>query len=312
MSINLPALSLLFGIISTTVLHIAKAMERQGIEIFDQLKARLTRQNLPEEAKGLKKPAIYLVGFVLNNLTMLWIMLSNMFGPAYLFTNMFGLGLVALMIYSAKLLKEPIQRIEYGGAALIIGGSMVIAIETIFARDPALNYSTMDVTLTWVVIAVFMGIFGALLVFSIKTHKGVGVLFGLFAGGCGGLDPILKGIGQQLGGFSGFLPSTPEGWIAFLPSFVVSSLAFWVTQWGFARKAQASVLVPCYNSCYIVLPIILNVIAWPGFGLFWSTYAGLGLVIVGIVLMQAFKKPITPLENLNVKKSEENRVPSTN
>ncbi len=284
----------MFGIISTVLLHIAKAMERQGIEIFDQIKAKLTRQDVPEAAKGLKKPTIYLVGFVLNNLTFLWMMLANMFGPSYLFTNMFGLGLIALMLYSAKILREPIQKVEYWGAAVIIAGSLILAIETIFARDPLINYSTMNLGMAWIVIAVFMGIFGGLLVFSIKTRKGVGVLFGLFAGGCGGLDPILKGIGQQIGGFSGFLPSTPEGWIAFLPSFIVSTLAFWVTQWGFARKARASVLVPCYNSCYIVLPIILNLVAWPGFGLFWSTYVGLILVLVGIILMQAFKKSNTP------------------
>ena len=291
MSLNIPALSVMFGIISTTLLHIAKAMERQGIEIFDQLKAKLTRQEIPEEARGLKKPLIYIIGVILNNLTILWIMLSNMFGPSYLFTNMFGLGLVALMIYSAKILKEPVQLVEYLGATFIITGSMVIAIETIFARDPNLNYSTMDVPMAWFLIFLFLGIFGGLLIFSIKTQKGVGVFFGLFAGGCGALDPILKGVGQQLGGFSSFFPSTTEGWIAFLPSFIMSSLAFWITQWGFARKARASILVPSYNSCYIILPILLNLIAWPGFEMFWSTYLGLCLEIMGIVLMQAFKKP---------------------
>ncbi len=293
MAMNIPALSVMFGIICTVILHISKAMERHGIEIFTQIKAKLTKQTLSDDAKGVKKPAIYVIGFALNNTTPLWAMLSNMFGPSYLFTNMFGLGLIALMIYSTKVLKEPIKNIEYWGAGVIVAGSIILALEAILVRDPNVNYSTMDLPTAWTVIGIFLGIFGGLLAFSIKTRKGTGVFFGLFAGGCGGLDSFLKAIGQQYGE-TGFLPSTPEGWFAFLPSFIVAMVAFWVTQWGFTRKARASVLVPSYNSCYIVLPIIISLFAWPGFGLFWSTYVGLILVIVGIVLMQAFKQPASP------------------
>ncbi len=52
MSMNIPALAVMFGIISTTVLHIAKAMEQQGIEIFDQQKAKLQVPSLTTSVAG--------------------------------------------------------------------------------------------------------------------------------------------------------------------------------------------------------------------------------------------------------------------
>jgi hypothetical protein len=38
-----PALILLLGILSTTQTHLAKALERQAIETFDLIRARLKR-----------------------------------------------------------------------------------------------------------------------------------------------------------------------------------------------------------------------------------------------------------------------------
>ena len=41
------------------------------------------------------------------------------------FTSMFGIGLIALMIYSSRILKEKISKMEYIGAAILIIGAII-------------------------------------------------------------------------------------------------------------------------------------------------------------------------------------------
>ncbi len=109
------------------------------------------------------------------------------------------------------------------------------------------------------------------------------------------MDPFFKGIGQSAGGTAGFLPVTPAGWLVFLVSFGVGAAAFWLTQVGYMKQAAASVLVPCYNSMYIVFPILVSYFVLPGFTVNWVTFLGIGLTVLGIVLMQAFKPMKAPI-----------------
>jgi hypothetical protein len=115
-----------------------------------------------------------------------------------------------------------------------------------------------------------------------KSPNIIGFVFGLVAGGCGGIDPFFKAIftNDVLGA---------GGWVALMFSFVLSVMAFMTTQWGFARKARSNVLVPAYNSTYVVLPVVFQALLLPGFELYVTTYIALALVIAGIVLMKAFK-----------------------
>jgi drug/metabolite transporter (DMT)-like permease len=283
--------SILFGIISTTQLHLAKAMERQSIDVFDQIRAKLKKEEIPQEIAGAKKPILYIIAMVLNNTVFLYMMASGYLGTsAVYFTSMFGIGLIFLMIYSTKVLKEPIMRVEYAGAAVLISGTIILGLNAIFGQDPSSSYATMDTTAVWLFVATFSSIGGVCILVSYKTGKATGLIYGLFAGMLASLDPVYKALGSQLGGTSSFLPSTTQGWIFFIASFGVTAVSFTLTQWGFARKASASVLVPMYNSAYVVTPIIIQIVAWPGYQLGPLTIVGLALVITGIILMRAFKK----------------------
>jgi hypothetical protein len=287
---DIPLISIIFGIISTIVLHIAKSMERQGIEIFDQIRSKVKNENLSDELKGKKKPIIYTIGLILNNTVFIYAMVANMFGEAPYYTSMFGIGLIALMLYSTKVLKESIKKIEYIGAIVLVTGTLFLGIESIYRPDYA---EPINLTIAFTCIFIFMGLAAILCTIAYRKNiiAFVGIVFGLFAGGFGGLDPVLKAIGQSEGGSEGgFLPSTPVGWLIFLISFIAGTAAFILTQWGFAKKAPASVLVPCYNSLYVILPILLYALALPGFAVTPITIIGVALTIVGIVLMQAFKR----------------------
>ena len=280
------------GILSTVLIHISKAMERHGIEIFDQIRAKRSggSKNEPHTEENVKKPKIYVAGVLLNFTAPIWAILAGRYAAPSYFTSMYGLGLIALMFYSSNILHEPIEKIEYIGAGILILGTLVLGIENIFR--PELDMSAIDLSQIWLILGLLILIGGICVVFAYKNGKPmvVGLIFGLFAGATGGLDPVLKGIAQNLGGTAGFTPSTPSGWWIFFVSFCLAATAFSFTQWGFAKDARASTLVPAYNSLYVVLPIIVMSIALPGFEITGYTILGMALVVTGIVLMQAFKK----------------------
>ncbi|TKJ23284.1 MAG: hypothetical protein CEE43_03890 [Promethearchaeota archaeon Loki_b32] len=92
------------------VLHLAKAMEMHGIEIFSRKKTF--------KQKG-KKPLIYIIGFALNNTVIIWQILGTTFASAAVFSSGFGLGLILLMLYSHYILHEEIKTPELIGALLI-------------------------------------------------------------------------------------------------------------------------------------------------------------------------------------------------
>jgi len=284
---NNALLVMALGILSTTQLHLAKAMQRQGIEIYDRLQARLKRtgEPLPGDAR---KPAIYVAGVILNQVEFVYAILAQPFGPPALFTSMFGMGLVALMLYAALVMKESIGRLEAIGSGLIVAGTLTIGIENLWRQD--YDRFQMDVGAMLTVLLIVVGLAGLAMVLAYKrgSVNQIGLVFGLGAGALGGLDPFLKGVGQNLGGTPGFIPRTVPGMILFVSSFVIGFLAFATTQVGFARKAQASVLVPAYDSAYIVLPVLLQTFLLPSYRLYWTTVAGIGSILAGVVLMRAF------------------------
>ena len=280
---NIP-LVILLGVVFSIQTHLAKALERQGIEVFDQIKARIQKRDGMDA--GLKKPLIYTIGVGLNNTVFIWAVLAQPHGPPALFTSMFGVGLVFLILYAAFILKEPVTRFGVAGATLIFAGTLVIGVENI-SRVNSGRFN-MDVNTMAAVLLVWIAL-GVLSIIWANRYRDltlIALIYGAFAGGLGGLDPFLKGVGQNLGGGEpGILPSTFLGTLIFLASFLIGFIAFLVTQFGFARKAPASVLVPAYNAMYIVLPVILQIFLLPAYAIYWTTVIGIGLIIIGIILM---------------------------
>ncbi len=283
---NIP-LVLLFGTISTIQTHLAKALERQGIEVFDQIRAKLTKSGQPVEG-GLRKPIIYTIGLILNNTLFIWPILAQPYGPPALFSSVFGLGLVFLMAYAAAVMKEKITCREAVGAAAIVLGTTGIGYENI-VRAEEIDRFTMNLPALFLALGIWVAIS---LTFAISASRAkdlrlIAVSFGLMAGGFGSLDPFLKGVGQNYGGSSSILPSSAVGGAIFASSFVIGFLAFLVTQIGFAKKARASLLVPAYNAAYIGLPVLWQTILLPGYRPTAFTGFSLALILSGVLAMGA-------------------------
>jgi drug/metabolite transporter (DMT)-like permease len=281
-------LVLLLGIISTIQTHLAKALERQGIEVFDQIKAKLQKSGQPVEG-GLKKPVIYTIGVALNNTLFVWSTLAQPYGPPALFSSMFGIGLVFLMVYAGTVLKEKITRREMAGAAAILLGTLAIGLDNLIRAE--MDRFRMNLTALFVALGLWLALSLAFVVLANRARRLglIALAYGLLAGGLGSLDPFFKGVGQNYGGRPGFLPSNPLGSVLFISSFVIGFLAFLVTQFGFAKKARASLLVPAYNAAFIGLPILWQLLLLPGYRLSWLTAAGTALVLAGVAGMQVFK-----------------------
>jgi len=280
-------LGLLFGIINTLILHLAKSMERQGIEIFSR------KKTLKEKGK---KPLIYIIGLILNNTVMIWQILGTSFASAAVFSSVFGLGLILLMVYSHYILHEEIERPELIGAIVIIIGTTMVGF--VYIVEPPTTGDIIYLNFFTLLIVIVI-IFSILISISWKKKILVAFIFGLVAGTFGGMDNVFKRMGLSssnfLEAFAGVFRLELLS-IIFVISFFLGLLAFLLTQIGFAKGAEASKLVPMYNSLYICSPIIFELIIIEGSRISPSIILSIMVIIAGVFLMNIFKKD---KENLN-------------
>lgn len=274
-------LGIFFGILNTLILHLAKAMERHGIEIFSRKKSF--------KEKG-KKPLIYIIGFTLNNTVFIWQILGTSFASAAVFSSVFGMGLILLMLYSHYILHEEIIKSELVGAILIIIGTTIVGF--FYIIEPQISGNVNYVNF-FILIIVLIILFSVLIGYSWRTRIAVAFIFGAVAGTLGGTDNVLKRIGLTSNNFlevlAGILQLELDSFI-FLFSFLAGFFAMILTQIGFAKGADASRLVPMYNSLYIAAPVAFELIIVEGATISIGIILSILIIIVGVFLMNIFKK----------------------
>ena len=280
------AIAMMLGVLGTTVYHLSKGMQKHGIDSYGLLFSWMKKELSSEEWKQqLEKPFIYILGMLLNGSLPIIIIISGKFAPASYFTSMSGLGLVVLMLYSTRILKEPVTKEAMLGSFILVLGTIVLGVENIYR--PLIDMSKIDINRVWLFVGGYMLI--SLVFLAVMIRRGsillIGISFGLFTGFAACLDPIYKAIGQNLGGRPGYLPTTFEGWFVFVLSFLFGILSLFMTQWGFALNARASVLIPVHNSIVVIVPIIIQTLALPGYEITYLTLIGLSLTITGILTM---------------------------
>ncbi len=285
-------LVVLLGLVSTTQNHMAKALERQGISVLEVLKSRFSRRG----GRSTEKPPagegrvglVYVTGLILNHTVFVYhLLIAPLGGNTALYTSMYGVGLVVLLFYSTRVMKERLSHRELLGVLAILGGTLLVGIDGI--SRPALDMGKMDMNGTLMALALLLAACACLLAAGLRngTAQGIGLTFGLTAGALGTLDPFLKGVAQTAGG-GRFTPGSITGWVLLVSSFLIGEVAFLVTQWGFYRRARANILVPAYNCSYIAVPVVLQALLLPGYDLYWTTGLGLGLIMFGFVLVRGF------------------------
>ena len=288
----IPILAIIFGIIGTISLHLAKAFTRQGIDAF-KIKTDVEKRR--------KKSVIWTIGFILNNLVTVFGILAAMFGPASLYTAVFGLGLVVLLVYAQKVLHEKITSREILGAGLIIIGTLGIGIVSIFytTESPIILYDAFFLSL-WIVFPLVIG-----LVIVGYISKKLSLTIMLFAP----MGAMISAIGANLmyvGNLGGGFHPNP---VILAPIYVLGLLggmiSFVVSQIAFARGADASKYVPLFNSFYFITPFIYELFIFvltpiDLIGLFlkipFILIVLLGIYFIVGILVRTMKKPEIPKE----------------
>lgn len=67
---------------------------------------------------GFKSNQVYLFGLILNFTAPLWVILANRFGPTILYTSVYAVGLIPLLVFSCIQFGHRIRPRELIGAVL--------------------------------------------------------------------------------------------------------------------------------------------------------------------------------------------------
>lgn len=269
------------GVVNTSLLHLAKAMQKHGINRHHQWQ---------EDGIDKRISVIYLVGLFLNQTPLIWGTLAGKYGSTELFTSMFPLGLIILVLYANLILKEPITANEILGIFIVIVGIGFISYENLYRIKS--DY-LIDTSITFTLIMIILAFSIILILFGFKTKKNalITLIFGFCAGGLGSLDPVLKSSGIQINNTGNIFPNNVIGWVFYLLSFLFGFLSVFLTQIGFRKGARASVLVPFSSIGYVVLPLLLQQLTIPGFSLGLLSHSGIILTLCGTILLgQAYEK----------------------
>ena len=235
---------LVIGVIGSSVIHFSQGLMKLGI-LRSQLGQATSRSRW-----------IYRVGVILNFTAPLWVVLANRFGPTALYTSMYAVGLLPLLLFSSVKLKDRASRAEILASVLIVTAAVLLAIGASQTMAVPLTDSNVR-PFIWVALVLLVGLIIGLGVSRSLGWPSVGLLMGIVGGCFLAMDSLLKGIAQSDGGVVGFLPQTGTGLWLFFFSFIGAGIAFGMTQWAHVRGASPTQTIAAYDAGYVVLPILL-------------------------------------------------------
>ena len=266
-------IALLIGVAGSTVVHLSQGMMRLAIARRGEDGAR----------------ALYLAGMTMNFSAPLWVILANRFGPTVLYTSVYAVGLVALLIFSCVKLGHRARPSDMAGAGAVAAGAALLAGGTLAGGTPPM--AALGAAPLFFAGAGAVGMLAPVWWMTARRRR-LPVPEGIVLGGLGGvflaLDSLLKGVAQSDSGEAAFLPATAAGAALFAMSFAGAGLAFAMTQWAHTRSAPPSQTIAGYDAAYVAAPVFLVPLAAGGAGMpnAWC-YAGLACLALGLFLLGA-------------------------
>ena len=296
MSNNLIVISL--GIIFSIILHFARSLQRLGIDSYDRLLANISGKT-PHE-KLSKNDLVYILGIVLSNACVVFVILATRYGTISYFTAMYGIGLLPMLLFTRYVMHEKTSFHNWLGIIIIIIGSFLLGIA---ARDSKPVVMEMVKLTNFIYLLLAVIILTPILIKIAIRSKHIfidAMISGLIAGLIACLDPILKATGLNFSFHSGLFPTHPVGWFFFMLSFAASTASLLITQHAYSRRVNASQFIPHFSATFIAMPIFIQMIILPDYLPGTLEIIGLAVIISGITIFSGN-------ERRNSKSNLENR-----
>ncbi len=240
------AVAMMIGVAGTSTIHLSKGVMKLGV----------VRLRTPEYDRRRAR-AIYTLGIAMNFTNPLWVIAANRFAPTVYYTSVYGLGLIALLLFSRSVLHEPLFRRQILGVVVLALGTVTIGISEL-SGQPVSLYGASRPRLLWFA-AVWIG--GGLIA-ALVTRRGrlrvQELVFGVAGGGLAALEAVVKGVAQTGPEGGAFLPTGAANWALFIVSFAGAAGAFGMIQWSFLRSCRASIMGAAYTVTYVALPLLLT------------------------------------------------------
>ncbi|MFX0102210.1 MAG: DMT family transporter [Candidatus Hodarchaeota archaeon] len=256
------------GLIAYIVLYLGKGIQKYAIE---GLKVDKTIKS--------KNSGIWIVGLVLTTTYMLVQWVALLYAPINIIAPLGALGLIVLLIFSHRVLKESITKMEIIGVVLILIGLVVITLFNVNFED--ITRDDFDlITFTWVTLTILGVEFLLIFISRFKKFKEIGIILGFSAGTLNAFQTVAKRV-----------TSINDSTLNFIFIWLSLGLALFtllMTQYAFA-KGKANRVIPCYTAAEIILATFIGVIALSEI-IVPAQIIGICIVIAGSVLLTAFKK----------------------
>ena len=189
-----------------------------------------------------------------------------------------GVGLIGLIVFARLVLKEVVGLQKLLGAACIIGGTAALGFfdEALVGKQafslPHFIYASMGV----------VAVYAPLVVYTLKTKKAHGFVFGALAGTMIGMSMVLGDMALVEAGDDFFAQlDNPYPYVALIVgvcALALTNFAFW--------RSTALVVVPTTNSFIILTPLAIEFVTF-GTVLQLAQYAGVVAIVFGVVLVTA-------------------------
>lgn len=274
---------LILGILYSFLLHIARSMQRYGIHSFDRFRQHLkgNQQNNPSENA---RHHIYILGLILSNASVIFVIVAGRFGTTSYFTSMYGAGMLPMLLFSHYIMKERSRIEQWIGVLIIITGCVFMGIS---AHVSSSNSMTEVNPLNLLIVLLLIALLTPLVISYGKKNGNRSrdaMAAGFIAGAIASLDPILKATGQNYGAGNGLIPAAPLGWLLFLLSFASTTSALLITQYAYSRRVSASQLIPYYNVAFVIIPVFVQKFILPVYKPGKNEMIGILIMVLGIII----------------------------
>ncbi|MHA1894703.1 MAG: hypothetical protein ACTSX4_09390 [Candidatus Helarchaeota archaeon] len=289
MQVNFALLAIFLGILSTLMMNLGKGTSKYGLKKMAEKKD-----------KKKKFMMIWIFGMIFTAINVVPYYFAVGFGDASVVNALAGVGLISLVFFSYLVLDEKLDTIVYVGIGFTILGTVLLGIFSQKTEQTFINFP--------IYLILFASCLTPLVISIIYsyTHDFIffGFLFGTMAGMLSGFATVLMKMGQILNGSAQnlFVNLLSIGNMSIYLAIILALVATGFTQFGLT-KGKASIVVPAYNSMYIIIPLTCEMLVFITM-LSAQQLIGIVIILIGIILMTAFKPE--PLDSSILDKEKQN------